>query len=159
MPTLPELMERDSVTAAWFWTTSHDVTAYLEEEGFDVVFVRETNYVVGGGYLQRRTLYVQDIRTGSAHSRREHGGDIIEGDPVSELAFLLTTAADVDNNPTFGEWVRECRRAEHDIDLEGFEEMLVNFHRIAAQAADLSTWLGDSYDEYVKAAQEWAAEH
>jgi len=155
--TLAELIARDSITAAWFWVTSLDAGPYAENEQFDAVFVRETNYVVGGGYRERRTLYVRGITTAQTDSRRENGGRAIRPDLASRLAQVITDAHQAAQYESFAEWASDHRDSgrsyQHAIDDMADWETDRERHR------QIVAWCGDRYDEYVKAAAEYAAEH
>lgn len=155
--TLAELMQFDNITAAWFWTTSEDAGPYAENERFDVVFVRETDTFVGGGYHERRTLYVQGVITAQKDSRRENGGRIVKGDPQEVLARVIADAHEASQYGTFPEWAEDTRDHSGDY-LQALADMEdYRIHRERHHA--LTAWLGESYDEYVKAAQEYNSEH
>lgn len=150
MSTLPELMKRDSVSTAWFWVTSESTGPHAEREKYDVVFTRELRMVVGGGYFERRTLYVTGVQTSEAYSRRNNGGRTVKGDPVETLGNLLSDALSVDNNPTFREWAEEqCCGSS----MPAWEQYAM-FEQDTALRDRLRVWLGDDYDEYMKAAQD-----
>lgn len=158
---MDELIKQDNIRAAWFWVDSVDAGPYAENEKFDVVFTRETAYVVGTGYQQRRTLFIQGITTAQADSRREHGGRIIRPDLAATLAHVIADAHEAGQYTSFQGWASDCRdtsRPYRDalLDFEDWE-----IHR--ARHAQLVTWLGqqdsDDYDTYVAAAQKYAAEH
>lgn len=153
---LPVLMDSDSITAAWFWITSESTGPYAEREHFDVVFTRSTNTVVGGGYYERRTLYIQDVSTAEVDSRRENGGRIVRGEPTALLAHVIADAVEAEQAGSLAEWASEYRGTgdyrQALLDAEDYAT-LVQCH------AAITAWLGDDYDTYVKAAQEYAAEH
>ena len=157
MSDLQELINRHSVTAAWFWVTSISVGPYAETEKFDAVFTRETAMVVGGGYRERRTFYIQGVVTGMGDSRRENGGEIVRPDMVGVLAHVIVDAHEVSQHPTFAAWADDCRNFNGDgrYSVADFEDYEINtqWHRV------LVSWLGEEYDAFVKAAQEYAAEH
>lgn len=157
MTTLPDLIKRDSVTAAWFWVTSISAGPYAENEQFDATFVRETNMLVGGGYHERRTFHTQGTVTAQTQSRRENGGRIVRPDTAAVLAHVIADAHEVSEYTDFRTWAEEHRESAstHRDVLNDFEEYKT--HR--ALHTRLMTWLGDEYDEYLKAAQEYAAEH
>ena len=144
MTTLTELMKRDGVTATWIWTASVSTGPYSEYEVFDAVFTLTTNYIVGGGYPERRTFYVQGIGTRQAQSRRENGGDIIEPDAAETLGDLLSDAAEIDDNPTFREWV-EYREGSSD---RPAWDQLSQYEKQTDMCNRMRTWLGNHYDEY-----------
>jgi hypothetical protein len=159
--TLDDLIKRDSITAAWFWVTSLHDGPYAENEKFDVVFTRQTNCIVGGGYNERRTFYVQGIITAQVDSRRKNGGRIIRPDLPSVLAEVIANTHEAAQYDSFAEWAEDCR----DMSL-GYRYAITDFedwetHRARHRA--LVAWLGqqdsDDYDTYVKAAQEYQAEH
>lgn len=157
MLTIDNLISRDSVTAAWFWITSESVGPYTENEKFDAVFVRDTSHVVGGGYRERRTFYVRGITTAQVDSRREHGGKIIRPDATAVLAHVIADAYEAVQYGSFREWAEDTRDFSRDYrdafaDLDDW-----NTHRVRHQ--QLTAWLGDEYDEYVKAAQQYVSEH
>lgn len=159
MPTLAELFKRDSISATWFWVGANSVGPYGEEEKFDVVFIRDTNELSPTGYPSRRTLYVQGITTAMSQSRRKNGGEIIPGDPVDTLAYLLAEAVDADNFPAFGAWVREVRDQTSMNGLDEYEELRADFQLAKDRAAALRFWLDDSYNEYTQAVGEYRADH
>lgn len=157
MSDLQKLINRHSVTAAWFWVTSISAGQYAENEKFDAVFTRETPMVVGGGYCERRTFYIQGVVTAQANSRREYGGDIIVPGLAVTLANAIADAHVVAQYGTFSEWANDCRNFNGDgrytvADFEDYE-LQVQRHHV------LLPWLGEEYDEFAKAAQEYAAEH
>lgn len=157
MPTLEELIKRDSITGAWFWVTSISDGPYAENEKFNAVLTRDTNYVVGGGYHERRTFYMEGIITAQVDSRRENGGRIVRPDLLPVLAAVIADAHEAAQYGTFAEWaedVRDLSRGYRDAlnDMEDWEIQ-------RARHSQLVAWAGDEYDEYVKAAQTYAAEH
>lgn len=150
MSTLTDLIERDTVRAAWFWVDSISTGPYAEQEMFDLVFTRETRCVVGGGEFQRRTLYVPGIRTEERKSRRNNGNRVLKGDDTDVLYNLLCNALHIDNSPSFPDWARETR--DH---MGKYGEALAHYAEWeydTIMAARLRVWLGDAYDEYVRAA-------
>ncbi len=162
MTTFEQLIKQDNVTAAWFWVTSVDVGPYAENEKFDAVFVRETSYVVGGGYKRRRTLYVQGITTDQTDSRREHGGRIVRPDLHAVLADVITNAHEASEYDSFQEWAGDRRDVSGLTYADALGD-LEDWNIQRARHRQLVAWLGqqdsDDYDAYVKAAQEYAAEH
>jgi hypothetical protein len=157
MTTLAEIFKADSITAAWFWVDSLSVGPYAEEEKFDAVFVRETNGVVGGGYIQRRTLHVQGIVTHRSMSRRENGGRIVRPDALAVLADVISNAHVAGQYISFPEWADDQRGLR-----QGYRDALADFEEWEVQRArhrQLVAWLGDDYDTYVKAAEEYCADH
>lgn len=160
-PTLPELIARDSITAAWFWVTSLDAGPYAENEQFDAVFVRETNYVVGGGYRERRTLYVRGITTAQVDSRRENGGRVIRPDLASSLAQVITDAHQAAQYTSFRAWALDVQdhSAGYRAAIDDYDDWVI--HR--AWHTEIARWLNgegsDTYNTYVQAAQQYAAEH
>lgn len=157
MTTLNDLANQDHITGAWFWVTSNSVGPYAEEEQFDAVFVRSTARVVGGGYRERRTLYVQGIVTHKSMSRREHGGRIVRPELLPTLAEVIRYAHEAGQYDTFTEWSSDCR--DHSL---GYRDALSDFEEWEIQRArhkQLVAWLGqqdsDDYDAYVKAAEEF----
>jgi hypothetical protein len=158
MRTLPQLIESDSITAAWFWVTSRSIGSYAEEEEFDVTFVRETDYVVGGGYHERRTFHMRGVITHKSHSRRENGGKIVKPkDMPGILAQAIIDAHAAVQYPTFRAWSEDQRdysRTYRDA-LNDFDD----WETYRARHAQLVVWLGDEYDEYVKAAEEYLADN
>lgn len=151
MPTLAELIERDGVEAHWFWTHEVSTGSYTEYEVWDVVFVRNSHdpqlWVTDGA--TRRTLYVQGVGGRQADSRRATGGERREPDMAQELANLLVDAADIDAHPTFKEWCddRSDSKQEPWLMLGTYESLTRNRNRLVR-------WLGDEYDEYMKAVAE-----
>lgn len=157
MTTLPELIKRDSISAAWFWVTSLSAGPYAENEQFDGVFVRETSYVVGGGYNERRTFYLKGITTAQVNSRRENGGRTVRPNTTHVLAHVIADANEAAQYDSFAEWASDTR----DMSL-GYQDALADFEDwgiLRGRHRQLVTWLGNNYDEYVKAAVEYAAEH
>jgi hypothetical protein len=152
MSTLTDLMKRDTVRAAWFWVDSIDNGRYSERERFDLVFTRETGYVVGGGEMQRRTLYVPGVQTEESKSRRNNGNRVIKGDDTDVLYNLLCAALAIDSNPAFPAWAQETRDC-----TTGYRDALADYEaweQDKAMARQLRVWLGDAYDEYTMAAIE-----
>ena len=160
-PTLTELINQDSITAAWFWVTSLDAGPYAENEQFDAVFVRETNYVVGGGYRERRTLYVRGITTTQTDSRRENGGRAIRPDLAHSLASVIADAHEAAQYTSFRAWALDVRdtSAGYRAAIDDYDDWEI--HR--ARHREIARWLdgegSDTYDAYVQAAAEYAAEH
>jgi hypothetical protein len=158
MRTLPQLIESDSITAAWFWVTSRSIGSYAEEEEFDVTFVRETDYVVGGGYHERRTFHMRGVRTHRDNSRRENGGAIVRPKDVPGiLANVITDAHMAAQYPNFRAWAEDQRdyTGDYRAALGDFDDWQT--HR--TRHGELVVWLGDEYDEYVKAAEEYLADN
>lgn len=160
-PTLTELIEQDNVTAAWFWTTSLDAGPYAENEQFDAVFVRETNHLVGGGYRERRTLYVRAITTAQTDSRRENGGREIRPDLASTLAQVITDAHQAAQYTSFRAWALDVRdpSAGYRAAIDDYDA----WETLRALHTEVARWLdgegSDTYDAYVQAAQQYATEH
>jgi hypothetical protein len=154
---LTELIKRDSVTGAWFWITSIDAGPYAENEQFDATFVRETGEVVGGGYLRRQTFHIQGITTAQVDSRRENGGRIVRPELTETLAQVITDADRAAQYDSFREWAEGCQDMSltYQDALTDFEEWEIN----RARHPQIVAWLGDAYDEYVKAAEKYLAEH
>lgn len=161
MPDLHELIRRDSIEAHWFWTTSVSISRYSEYEMFDVTFIRMTDNIVGGGYHERRTFHVQDIGTSVADSRRNNGGNIIVPDQAEPLSQVIADAHIAAQYLTFTEWAEDQR----DISLT-YRHALTDFQEWETQRArhrEIVRWLegqdSDTYDEYVKAAEQYLADH
>lgn len=162
--TLSELIERDNVTATWFWTHSVSVDPYKEMESYDVVFTRDGRPSVTGE-LERPALFVRGIRQSVANSMRNNGGRKIEPDPHETLGSLLSHAIDVDNISNFEEWGAETW-GDAPVPMVRPGIMECDPHKIAKHAfaeasrarkvyeehlslfADMRRWLGDAYDEY-----------
>lgn len=155
--TLTDLVQRDDITAAWFWTTSVYAGPYAENERFDGMYVRTTNMVVGGGYHERRTFYVQGVETAQVDSRRENGGDIVLPDTTAVLAHVIADAHEATQYASVRAWAEDCRN--HHGDGRYSLDVIDDYATHMTRHAQLVTWLGDEYDEYVKAAQQYAAEH
>jgi hypothetical protein len=157
MTTLPELIQRDSITAAWFWVTSLSTGPYAENEMFDAVFTRDTNYVVGGGYHERRTFYIKSVTTDQSMSRRENSGHPRRPDLACVLAHTITDAHQAAQYGSFREWATDQRDSgqEYRHALDDFEE----WQDLRSRWQQILPWIGDQHDEYVKAAEEYAAEH
>lgn len=153
MTTLAELVERDNVKAHWFWTHEVSTGPYTEYEVWDAVFVRDTHepqlWVTDGE--TRRTLYVQDIGGSQADSRRATGGERREPDTLRELANVLSAAAEVDEFDTFLSW--STNRQEIG-DTRAAWELVTEYEIILGRRNALRDWLGEQYDEYMKAAAE-----
>lgn len=158
--TLAELINQDSVTAAWFWTTSLDAGPYAENEQFDAVFVRETNYTVGTGYHERRTLYVRGITTAQTDSRRENGGRVIRPDLASNLAHVITDAHQAAQYTSFRAWALDAR--DHSAGYRAAIDDYDDWEILRARHTEIARWLdgegSDTYDAYVQAAQQYAAD-
>lgn len=155
--TLDELIKRHHITAAWFWVASISAGSYAENEQFDVVFTRQTDLVVGGGYNERRTFYVQGITTAQGDSRRKHGGKIVRPDLLETLAYVIRDAHEAAQYATWGAWAvdtRDTSRSYKDA-LADFEDWEVQRER----HRQLVAWASDEYDAYVKAAEQYAAGH
>ncbi len=152
MPTLAELIERDGVEAHWFWTHEVSTGSYTEYEVWDVVFVRNSHdpklWVTDGS--TRRTLHVKGIGGSQADSRRATGGERRAPDTARELTELLLDAASIDTHPTFKEWSTERYEGT---DTPAWDQYGA-YEDITRTRNRLKVWLGDSYDEYVKAAAE-----
>lgn len=151
MTTLTELMARDNVTAAWFWTHEVSTGPSAEHEFWDVVFVRDTHepklWVTDAD--TRRTAYFQGIGGCQADSRRETGGKRRRPDPYDTLCNLLSDAQEIDEYPTFRAWVEY-----HDsMGSRGAAwEQLDTYETLTRQRNTLRTWLpDDAYTEYINA--------
>jgi hypothetical protein len=161
MTTLTELIKHDNVQAHWFWTHSVSTGPYDQYEVYDVVFVRNTDETALNGGNTRTTLHLRGISDCTANGMNKHGGKLIYPDPVETLAHVVADAHIANMYRTFAGWADDQR----DMSLS-YREALADFedweiHR--ARHAEISRWLGqedsDAYDEYVKAAQKYAAEH
>lgn len=148
MSTLAELIERDDVAAHWFWTHEISTGPYSEVEVWDVVFVRNTHepklWVTDGD--TRRTAYFREIHGCQADSRRATGGQRREPSAEQTLADLLSDAADIDEHPTFKEWVEYHRE-----DNARAWEQFATYEEQTRTRTRLRVWLGDQYAEYVNA--------
>lgn len=154
------LIKRDNIIAAWFWTTSINTGPYAENERFDATFVRETSHVVGGGYYERRTFHISGITTAQVDSRREHGGRIIRPSLPHVLAHVIADAHQASEYDNFADWASDHRDSAgtHRDLLNDFED----WEMLRTRHAQIREWLAGEhgeYDEYVKAAQEYTAEH
>jgi len=167
MPTLAELINRDNITATWFWKRSVSTGPYEEYEVFDVVFARDGRPSVTG-IPERPTLYVRDIGGSIADSMRNHGGDQLAPDPIETLGNVLSDVAAIDNTSGFEEWAEETGRntsvpeqkpgiPEHDplkVAQHAFgrsTQARKDYDILTRQLADVMEWLGNRYPEYADA--------
>lgn len=154
MNTLADLIKRDNIFADWFWTHEVSTGSYTEYEVWDVVFVRDTHepqlWVTDGD--TRRTAYFRGVTGCEADSRRSTGGTRREPDTADTLANLLSDALEIDENPTFREWVEY-----HDATgtNESAWQQLATYEELTRNRNILRTWLGDNYDEYVMATADY----
>lgn len=147
MTTLAELIERDDVRAAWFYTHSVNVSDSDNRKNpdmYDVVFSIDDGISQYGGRMNRRHVLFRGIGQAPALSRPNQGDRLVKPDPVETLGYLLSDAAEVDDNPAFRTWVE--RR-------EGMGEgpawdQYAQYEEQLAMCSRMRTWLGDRYDEY-----------
>ena len=147
MTTLAELIARDDVRAAWFYTHSENVSDSDNRKNpdmYDAVFSINDGISQYGGRMNRRHAFFRGIGQSPALSRPNQGDRLVKPDPVETLGHLLSDAAEIDANPTFREWAeyRELGAGQPAWD------QLAHYETQTAMRDRMRAWLGEHYDEY-----------